>query len=85
MERWITPVLFACASGGVWYYNSLSTARQAVFPGLYLVPGHEDMLAQGRLTWQLFAGIAVLTAVFALIGQIRAFLRSREAAREEGS
>ncbi len=79
MERWITPLLFAAASGGVAYYNGQHTDRQLVFPGLYMVPGHEGLIEQGQLTWQLFAAIAVIAAGFALFGQIRAAMRQRKA------
>lgn len=71
MNRYLTPLIFAIAAIYVWNYNGNNAAQQLVFPLLDRVPGYASPYRQGQLTWQICAGIAALTLVWAGVGHWR--------------
>lgn len=67
------PLFFGGCAAAIWYFNNvMNTGTKLVFPLIAYVPGYQNNLgAQADGTVQLFAAIAMGSALWSLFGGLR--------------
>lgn len=70
--RFVSPVLFLAAAGGVSWYNGQHADRALVLPFMDVIDPGADALRQGELSVIVLIGVAVVLGVRDVLGALRA-------------
>lgn len=78
MSRYIGPAIFLAAAVWVYQHNQGASGSILLLPFVDLVPGYEeDVVAQGRLSWQILLGLGGFYLLTRVVGHLRE-LRARK-------